>query len=116
MTAPFDFRRAAAPILVAAGLLAGAAASAADLEAGKKIAETTCAACHGKDYKTPIDPTYPRLAGQFDDYLVKALNDYQTGARKNAVMGGIAKTLKKADIEDVAEFLAEQPGPLNQDK
>jgi len=101
-----------------AGLLAlcGAPALAADLEAGRKLAETQCAACHGKDYQSPIDPSYPRLAGQFDDYLVKALGDYQSGARKNAIMGGIAKPLSKADIENVAEFLSQQPGPLTQRK
>jgi cytochrome c553 len=98
------------------GLLWASAASAADDQAGQKIAESTCAACHGKDYQTPIDPSYPRLAGQFDDYLVKALNDYQSGARKNAIMDGIAKPLSKADIENVAAYLSQLPGPLTQKK
>jgi mono/diheme cytochrome c family protein len=47
--------------IVAAALvfaLAGAA-QAADVDAGRKIGEAQCAACHGKDGKSPIDPTYP---------------------------------------------------------
>ena len=112
MIARFVFPAAAGAVLA----LAATAASAADPEAGRKLAEGQCAACHVKDFKSPIDPTYPRLAGQFDDYLVKALGDYQSGARKNPIMGGIAKPLSKADIENVAAFLSEQPGPLNQSK
>jgi len=42
--------------------------------------------CHGKDFASPIDTSYPKLAGQYVDYLEKALRDYQTGARKNAIM------------------------------
>ena len=91
-----------------------AAASGADAEAGRKLAEGQCAACHGKDFQTPIDPSYPRLAGQFDDYLVKVLGDYQSGARKNAIMGAIVKPLSKADIENVAAYLGSLAGPLNQ--
>lgn len=87
-------------------------ACAADLDAGRKIVETQCAACHGKDAKTPIDPTYPKLAGQYPDYLAQALSDYQTGARKNAIMGGMAKPLSKSDIRNVAAYLASLPGPL----
>jgi len=88
-------------------------ALAADLDAGKNLAQT-CTACHGTDLKSPIDPTYPRIAGQFDDYIVKALGDYQAGARKNPIMGGIAKPLSKSDIENVAAYIASLSGPLNQ--
>jgi cytochrome c553 len=85
---------------------------AADLEAGRKISDAQCAACHGKDGKTPVDPTYPKLAGQYADYLAKALNDYNTGARKNAIMGGMAKPLSKQDIQNLAAYFASLPGPL----
>jgi len=108
-------------IMVSAALLAGAfgwgsVAAAADMDAGQKLGETQCAACHGKDGKTPIDPTYPIIAGQYPDYLVKVLNDYQSGARKNPIMGGIAKPLSKADIENAAAYFASLPGPLTQRK
>jgi cytochrome c553 len=86
---------------------------AADIDAGRKLVEAQCASCHGKDAKTPIDPTFPKLAGQYDDYLVKVLLDYQSGARKNAVMAGIAKPLSKKDIADISAYLSQLPGPLS---
>jgi cytochrome c553 len=102
--------------LLAAATAWSTTAAAADLEAGRKIGETQCAACHGKDGKTPIDPSYPKIAGQYSDYMVKALGDYQTGARKNPIMGGIAKPLSKSDIENVAAFFSSLPGPLTHRK
>jgi cytochrome c553 len=114
----FGFARGRAALLVLAGALPLLAAPAfgADPEAGRKLAEGQCAACHGKDLMTPIDPSYPRIAGQFEDYVVKALGDYQSGARKNGVMGAIAKPLSKADIENVAAYIGSLSGPLNQKK
>jgi cytochrome c553 len=100
-------------------LLSGAAvaliacgAQAADLASGQKIVETQCAACHGKDAKTPIDPSYPKLAGQYADYLAQALRAYQTGERKNPIMAGIAKPLSRQDIDNLSAYLASLPGPL----
>jgi cytochrome c553 len=106
---------AAAAVLALAANWIGSA-TAADIEAGRKIGETQCAACHGKDGKTPIDPSYPKIAGQYPDYMVKVLGDYQSGARKNPIMGGIAKPLSKSDIENVAAFFSGLPGPLTHKK
>lgn len=80
-------------------------------EAGQKKAQP-CQACHGADGDKTIDPQYPRLAGQYADYLAKSLRDYQTGARKNAIMAGFAATLSEQDIADLAAFYASQPGAL----
>lgn len=96
----------------AAVALVAVAAQAADRAAGQKIVETQCAACHGKDAKTPIDPSYPVLAGQYADYLSQALRAYQTGERKNPIMAGIAKPLSRADIDNLSAYLAALPGPL----
>ena len=84
------------------------AAHAADIVAGRKLSET-CVACHGQDGKSPIE-NYPKLAGQYSDYLEKALNDYSTGARKNPIMGGIANPLTKSDIKNLAAYFASLPG------
>jgi cytochrome c553 len=92
--------------------LAVSAAQAADREAGAKIADAQCAACHGKDGKTPIDPSYPKLAGQYADYLAQALRAYQNGERKNPIMGGIAKPLSRQDIDNLAAHFGALPGPL----
>lgn len=103
-------------ILAAAMWAASTSAQAADIAAGKKIADATCAACHGQDGKSPVDPSYPKLAGQYADYLEKALNDYHSGARKNPIMGGLAKPLSKADIQNVAAYFASLPGDFSHRK
>lgn len=99
-----------------AAIAIGSPAHAADASKGQQIAQAQCAACHGKDFKTGIDATYPKLAGQYPEYLEKALRDYQTGARKNPIMAGIAKPLSRADIQNLAAYLGSLPGPLRNDK
>jgi cytochrome c553 len=81
-----------------------------DAAAGK-AKSATCAACHGSDGNSPI-PTYPRLAGQYEDYLRKALTDYQNGARQNPIMKGMAAPLSAKDIADLSAWFASQPGGL----
>jgi cytochrome c553 len=89
---------------------------AADVAKGQELAQAQCAACHGKDFASPVDPSYPKLAGQYPDYLEKALRDYQTGARKNAIMAGLAKPLSRTDIKNLAAYLGGLPGPLENSK
>jgi cytochrome c553 len=89
---------------------------AADVKRGEQLAQQQCAACHGKDFVTTTDPTYPKLAGQYVDYLEKALRDYQTGARKNAIMAGLAKPLSRDDVRNLAAYIAGLPGPLSNEK
>lgn len=82
-----------------------------DAAAGEQKAKP-CAACHGADFKTPITPDTPLLAGQYQDYLARALADYKSGARKNPVMGGQAGALSAQDIQDLAAYFAGLPGTL----
>lgn len=86
---------------------------AADLEAGKKKVQEVCAACHGLDGATATAPEYPKLAGQYPDYLAKALRDYKSGARKNAIMAGFAQGLTAQDIENVSAYFAAQQNVLS---
>lgn len=92
--------------------------AAGNIEAGKAATEkNNCASCHGKDYNSPIDPAYPKLAGQHVDYLAQALKAYQRGAdgpngRGNAIMGGQAKALSNTDIQNIAAYLHSLPGSL----
>ncbi len=72
---------------------------------GRKKVEQVCQSCHGLDGQG-IDDTYPKLAGQFADYMVKALSDYKSGARKNAIMSGFAASLSEQDMENVAAYYA----------
>lgn len=84
----------------------------ADPAAGQAKAKQVCGACHGENGDKPLQPEYPTLAGQHRDYLVKVLNDYKSGARKNAIMGAQAQTLTRDDIRDVAEWFSSRSGPL----
>jgi cytochrome c553 len=88
------------------------AVQAADIAAGRAKHEQACAACHGKDANSPIDPSYPKLAGQHRDYLERALLDYRAGGRKNAIMAAQAQALSRADITNLSAFYASLPGSL----
>jgi cytochrome c553 len=85
---------------------------------GEQLAKKyNCASCHGADYNKPIDPSYPKLAGQHEDYLAQALSAYKRGGdaangRGNAIMGGQVKPLSSSDIKDIAAYLARLPGQL----
>jgi cytochrome c553 len=72
-----------------------------------------CAACHGADFNTPISEDIPRLAGQYPDYLARAMTDYKSGARKNALMNGQAEGLSAQDIEDLSVYIGSLSGKLN---
>jgi len=98
--------------LAALVALTSTAAMGADVDAGKKKVQEVCAACHGIDGATPTTPDYPKLAGQYPDYLSKALRDYKSGARKNPIMGAMAQPLTAQDIDNMAAYYATQPGPL----
>lgn len=82
-------------------------------EAGKAKAAQVCAACHGPDGNKPSDPTQPILAGQYYDYLVRALTDYKIGRRNNPIMKGFAGQLSKQDIEDLAAWFSSQRSNLH---
>lgn len=94
-------------------LIASSAALAdGDADAGKSKS-VVCQACHGVDGNGTGDGQYPRIAGQYADYLAKALHDYKSGARANPIMAGFANTLNEQDIEDLAAYFAVQPSPLH---
>ena len=103
---------------LAAVILAGlvTSAAAANIEAGKQKAEQICAACHGKDGNTPIDPSYPRLAGQHRDFLFQVLMDYKNDRRKNAIMGAQAKLLSRQDAQNLAAYYASLEGTMRHQK
>jgi cytochrome c553 len=84
-------------------------AAAADIEAGRKKAAEVCAACHGPDGNSAT-ADFPRIAGQYADYLEKAMRDYKTGARKDPIMSGFANPLTATEIENLAAYFASQRG------
>ena len=80
-----------------------------DLEAGKAKA-VVCQACHGADGNAGTDPQYPRLAGQYHDYIEQALHAYKKGERTNPIMAGFAAPLSDEDIRNLAGYFASLPG------
>src|SRR5271154_7077879 len=62
-----------------------------------------CARCHGFDGEADGSGAFPKLAGQFPQYLAKKLRAYASGARQNALMQPIAKGLRDAEIDSVAQ-------------
>jgi cytochrome c553 len=99
-------------LLIALTLCASQIAYAgSDIVAGANKAKT-CAACHGADFNTPVSADIPLLAGQHADYLARALSDYKSGARKNAVMNGQSANLSAQDIQDLAAYISSLAGKL----
>jgi cytochrome c553 len=99
-----------ATLFAACGVLLAVAvpAAAGDAEAGKEKSKV-CAACHGADGNSTA-PDFPRLAGQHYDYLLRALDEYKTGARKNAIMMPMIEKLTKRDMEDLAAYFSHEKG------
>jgi cytochrome c553 len=105
-----------AMLAVAAGF--AAPAWAGDAARGEELVKKlACASCHGEGMNKPIDPSYPKLAGQYDDYLYVALKAYKTEGnpqvgRGNPIMAGMAKQLSNQDMKDIAAYIAQLPGEL----
>jgi cytochrome c553 len=90
---------------------AAPAAVAALLEKG------ACVSCHGANFSKPIDPSYPKIAGQHADYLYVALKSYKVEGnpyigRNNAIMGGIVQQFSNAELKQLASYLASVQGEL----
>src|SRR4051794_2182332 len=74
------------------------------------LQKAACVSCHGSNFAKPIDPTYPKISGQYPDYLFEALKSYKTennGAvgRNNGVMGAIAKQFSNAELKAIAGYV-----------
>lgn len=92
-------------------------AQAASADKGKVLVEkANCASCHGAGLNAPILPAYPKLAGQYPDYLYYALRAYQVGGnnaqfgRNNAVMSSQVQSFSDADLQDMAAYISKLPG------
>ena len=126
--------------LVAASLVAACSPASVDTEAGHNPAAATsssaglpdgrievgaqraqakgkatgqsCIDCHGADGNAPIDATYPKLGGQYADYLAHALQAYRSGDREHPLMGPQGKDLTDQEIADLAAWFASRPSQL----
>ena len=86
---------------------AGVAQAAGDAAAGK-TKSAACAACHGADGNSGVNPLWPKLAGQHPKYIKKQLHDFKAGKRKDGTMAPMAAPLTDQDIEDLAAYFSSQ--------
>ncbi|GAB4346454.1 MAG: cytochrome c [Gammaproteobacteria bacterium] len=97
--------------ILTTGLVVGVAfAGGSALADGAALYKTkTCIACHGAEGKAPILPTYPKLAGQNEQYLLNQMKDIKSGARNNgqtAAMKGVMHLVSDAEMAEIAKWLS----------
>ena len=93
------------------------AAAPATGKAAELLAKGACVSCHGDSFNKPIDPSYPKVAGQHADYLFVALKSYKTEGRatwgrSNGIMAGIAKQFTNAELKVLPGYVHSLPGEL----
>ena len=96
-----------------AGLPAG------HIDAGEKLATAknaktgqSCVDCHGSEGNAPIDASYPKLGGQYADYLAHSLQGYRGGKREHALMSSQAAELTDQQIADLAAYFGSRTSQL----
>ncbi|CAN5695504.1 hypothetical protein BH23PSE2_BH23PSE2_08230 [soil metagenome] len=102
-----------------AGRSSSAGLPSGRIDAGATLADTrsqatgqSCNECHGADGNRPLDPSYPKLGGQYRDYLGHALQMYRDGSREHPLMSNQAKDLSDQQIADLAAYFASRPTEL----
>ncbi|MEI7538471.1 MAG: cytochrome c [Comamonadaceae bacterium] len=85
--------------------------------AAELVKKGACVTCHGENFSKPIDPSFPKIAGQHADYLFVALKSYKaqgnsTWGRSHPVMGGVAKQFSNVEMKELANYLSSLPGEL----
>jgi cytochrome c553 len=82
-----------------------------DAQVQALLQKGACVSCHGANFAKPIDPSYPKIAGQYGDYIFVALKAYKTEknpnvGRANGVMGGVAKQFSNAELKALASYVS----------
>lgn len=92
--------------LLTALLFASSSAMAGDAAAGK-AKSAVCAACHGAN-GISMNPMWPNLAGQKEQYLAKQITAFRDGTRKDPTMAPMVAGLSDADIANLAAYFSAQ--------
>ncbi|MDR3371161.1 c-type cytochrome [Rhodoferax sp.] len=90
---------------------------AVDVAGLELVTRGGCVGCHGANLSQPILPTYPKIAGQYPDYLFAALSAYKTNThslwgRDNPVMGAVVQQFSINELHELARYLSSLPGNL----
>lgn len=99
------------------GVMLPATAAEGTAKVAELLTKGGCTSCHGANLSKPIDPAYPKIAGQHSDYLYVALRSYKTNdkpliGRGHPVMGGIAKQFSNADLKVLADYVGGLPSEM----
>ena len=94
------------PMVFSQASMATETKTSGDVEAGK-AKSASCAACHGADGNS-LNPEWPKLAGQHEDYLLKQMNYFYAGERENATMKGMVQGLSESDMQNLAAYYSSQ--------
>jgi len=99
------------------GVTLPATAAEGSAKAAELVTQGGCTSCHGPNFSKPIDPSYPKIAGQHADYLYVALRSYKTNdkpliGRAHPIMGGVAKQFSNADLKVLADYVGSLPSEL----
>ncbi len=94
------------------------AAREPDAKVAALLQKAACVSCHGANFAKPIDPSYPKIAGQHADYMFVALKAYKTEnnpgvGRSNGVMGAIAKQFSNAELKALSGYISSLEGGLS---
>ena len=99
------------------GKIKGARPAEANAAVTALLQKGACFSCHGEGFSKPIDPSYPKVAGQYSDYVFRALQSYKTEnnpliGRSNGVMAGIAKQFKNDELQQLAKYIGAQESEM----
>jgi cytochrome c553 len=97
---------------------AAAAPAAAPADVAALLTKGACASCHGENFSKPIDGSYPKIAGQYPDYLFAALKSYKTEGnaqvgRGNAIMSAQVKQFSNKELKAIAQYLGSLPSDVH---
>lgn len=97
-------------VLASAVLLAPLSMAAGDADAGKSKTEA-CVACHAADGNSPSS-AFPKLAGLGEKYLLKQMQEIQSGEREVPQMAGMLDGMSEQDLADIAAYYDSQQRQL----
>ena len=100
------------------GAPAAAAPAAPPADVAALLTKGACASCHGENFSKPIDGSYPKIAGQYPDYLFAALKSYKVEGnnqvgRGNAIMAAQVKQFSNKELKAIAQFLGSLPSDVH---
>lgn len=95
----------------------GAPAAPPTASVARLLQKGGCVSCHGQDFNSPVDPTYPKLGGQYPDYLFVVLKSYKADpnrvvGRSHPIMSALVRQFSNSELKAMADYIGSLPGDL----